>query len=190
MWTILKRLFVWVFPVLLFEGCLNRDPYLKIDEQFSMAAISGSHPLTLINRDPNARQARDAIKHLNEDEFIKASEEMLKTSRWQLHEITDYKISEKAIIGCSPEGFLIADRRSGKLRLFQTVAERDKILRGEFHLDAVLDFMPPSEWMWARSRTFWPWFHLYFLACFILIPWLSLRAERNAKSQFYELPND
>lgn len=187
-WAILKRLFVWVFPVFLFESCLNRDPYLKIDERFSIAAISGSHPLTLINRDPNGRQAWDAIKHLNEDEFIKASEELLKTSRWQLHEITEYEISEKAIIGYSPEGFFIADRLSGTLRLFQLSTERDQTLRDQYQLDPASDFLPPSAWMWARSRTFWPWFHLYFICCFILIPWFSVHSQRRVGKHFYELP--
>jgi hypothetical protein len=169
---------------------MNRDPYLKIDERFSLVAICGSCPMALIYRDDSLQWPPEKTPEMTDEDFSKAMDKTLKASRWQLQEITDYKLTAKAIIGRSPEGHFIADRSTGVLRLFRSNKERDQALDAEYHLHPGSDFNPPSEWMWARSRYFWPWFHLYFLACFILIPWLSLRAERNAKSQFYELPND
>jgi hypothetical protein len=187
-WTILKRLLVWIFPVLMLENCMNRDPHLKIDERFSLVAICGSCPMALIYRDDSLRWPPERTPEMTDEDFSKAMDKTLKALRWQLREITDYKLTEKAIIGRSPDGHFIADRITGVLRLFRSNKERDQALEAEYHLRPDSDFHPPSTWMWARSRYCWPWFHLYSLACFILIPWLTTRPGRLVGNTPYILP--
>jgi hypothetical protein len=52
---ILVRFLIWIIPMNLLDGCLNRDPYLEIDHRFSISAICGSCPLSLINRDKSQK---------------------------------------------------------------------------------------------------------------------------------------
>lgn len=167
-WDILKRLFVWIFPVLLFDGCLNRDPYLKVDEHFTIVAISGGSPMYLSYRNRSAPLSSQW--------------------RWELGGIKDYKLSEAAIIGSSPKGYFIADRHMGVLRLFPSSKERDQVLRDEYQADPLNSFTPPPLLMWMKSRFLWPWVYLYYVACFIIIPWLTVRSHRRVGKQFYELP--
>ncbi len=167
-WDILRRLFVWIFPMFVFDGCLNRDPHLEIDEHFTIGAISGGSPLYLSYRNRSAR--------------------MSSLWRWELGAIADYKLADAAIIGSSPKGYFIADRHTGALKLFPSSKERDQVLRDEYQADPVNTFAPPSLLMWMKSRFLWPWIYLYYVACLLFIPWLSVRSQRRLTARLYKLP--
>ncbi len=187
--TILLKYLKWILPVMLLDGCFNRDPYLKIDERFSLSAISGGSPKSLINRDPEYRSKWDSIHNLKGAELEKTRDELHETSSWQLHEVADYKLADEAIIGRSERGYFIADRQDGRLHLFPEKAERDRILREQYHLDPKTSFHPPREWMWMRSRLFWPWVELYYLCCLVVIPWRQVGARILAAKKLYEFPS-
>jgi hypothetical protein len=112
LWPIMKRLFAWVFPVLLLENCMNRDPYIKIDERFSVVAVCGSCPKILINKAPDWRQSIRAVFQLEGEDYEEAMDRFEKTQKWELEGVTDYKLSDSVITGNSAKGYFIADRRS------------------------------------------------------------------------------
>lgn len=161
-WDILKRLFVWIFPVLLFDGCLNRDPYLKVDEHFTIAASCGGCPMYLSYRNKSAPVSLH---------------EPFQNWHWSLGDIDGCRLSEAAIIGDSSEGPFIADRFSGELRLFSSRDERDQVLRLQYHLESH-EFSPPSALMWMKSRALWPWIYIYYFGCFVLVPWLTFTENK------------
>jgi hypothetical protein len=169
-WTIAKRVLAWIFPVFLFDGCLNRDPYLKVDKRFSIMAICSGCPMHLLYRDSSIHWSRETVEELSDEERTKAFEAYLKKQSWHLDDITDYKLSDVAIIGGSPKGYFIADRHSGVLRLFPTINERDQVLRVDYRLDSLASFAPPSAITWMKSNWLWPWVHLYYATCFVFVP--------------------
>lgn len=171
---VLWRIIVWILPMNLLDGCLNRDPYLKIDHRFSISAICGSCPKHLINRD----RTRKWDWNKPENNSFKTYEEFEATTNWTLEDITQFKLSEEVIIGRSPEGCFIADRRTGKLRLYQIQAGRDQVLRQEYGVDPERDVHPPSQWMWTRSRFLWPWFLSYYIGCLLWIVIQTIRSVR------------
>lgn len=188
--TVLRKYLKWILPVMLLDGCFNRDPYVKIDERYSMMAISGSQPMTMIQRDPQRQERRDEIEKLPQPEQDKAWDDYFETASWQIRELTDYLLSEKAIIGhSSDDGFFIADRATGRRFIFKTRAERDEALKMNFSLDAKDEsFHKPTQLMWMRSRLFWPWPVIYYLICLFVIPWRTFKRQRREAQQFYELP--
>lgn len=171
---ILWRLIVWILPMNLLDGCLNRDPYLKIDDQFTLSAICGSCPKWLVN--DNRSHKWDWNNPENNP--FKTFEEFLEATHWTLEDVTQYKLSDEVIIGDSPEGRFIADRKTGKLQLYSSQSERDYILRQEYALDPEKDIHPPSGWMWTRSRFLWPWFLSYYIGCLVVIPFHTIRRFR------------
>ncbi|MES2594747.1 MAG: hypothetical protein V4662_05410 [Verrucomicrobiota bacterium] len=189
LWPILKRLLAWVFPVLLLENCMNRDPYIEIDERFSILAVCGSCPKILINKAPDWRQSIRAVYQLDGKAYEEALHHFEQTQKWELEGVTEYKLSESVITGNSAKGYFIADRRSGTLLIFGSDPAREWTLRHEYNLNPEEDLHPPPLWMHLRSRAFWPWFHLYFLACLLFIPWLTIRADHRSKKQYYDLPS-
>lgn len=146
---ILKWLFVSVFPVLMFDGCMNRDPYIRLDSHFTIGAISTESPMFLNYR------------HWSSPDF--------ETNHWSLEDISNYRLTQATIIGNSPKGYFIADRTKGTLRLYKSTDERDQVLSQEYSLQ-ISDFKPISWIMWLKSNWFWPYVHIYYLLCFILIP--------------------
>ncbi|MEQ1752305.1 MAG: hypothetical protein ABL974_22990, partial [Prosthecobacter sp.] len=179
-----------ILPVMLLDGCFNRDPNLIINEKFNMGAICGRCPMTLQNRDPKWKGEWAALRKLEGEEFNKAADALEATSRWDLNEIVEYKLSDKAVIGRSDEqGYFIADLRDGRLHLFPGRGERDWMLREKYHLDPETSFHAPSQWMWMRSRLFWPWVELYYLCCLLVIPWRQVGTRSLAAKKLYELPS-
>lgn len=185
--AVIRKYLKWILPVMLLDGCFNRDPYVKIDERFALAAICGSCPMSLIQRDPQSNQRRDELEKLPQPEQDKAWDEFIETASWQIHDLTDYLLSEKAIIGhSSDEGFFIADRSSGRRFIFKTRAERDEALKMSFGLNAKdASFHKPTQLMWMCSRFFWPWPELYYLICLFVIPWRIFKRQRRVDQQFY-----
>ena len=113
--TVLRKYLKWILPVMLLDGCFNRDPYVKVDERFALAAICGSCPMSLIQRDPQSEQRRDEIEKLPQPEQDKAWDDYIETASWQIHDLTECLLSEKVIIGhSSDEGFFMADRGTGQ----------------------------------------------------------------------------
>jgi len=166
----------------LLDGCLNRDPYLKIDDRFTLSAICGSCPKWLVIND----QSQKWDWKVPENNRFKSFDEFLEATHWTLEDVTECKLSEEVIIGLSPEGRFIADRKTGKLHLYQSLSERDQVLRQEYGLDPQKDVHPPSQWMWTRSRFLWPWFLSYYIGCLLLLPIHTIRSARKgsqARSQ-------
>jgi hypothetical protein len=186
--TILLKYLKWILPVMLLDGCFNRDPNLIINEKFSMSAICGRCPMTLHNRDPKWKEEWTAVRDLEGEEFNKAADALQATSRWDLNEIVEYKLSDKAVIGRSDDqGYFIADLRDGRLHLFPGKGERDRMLREQYHLDSETSFHAPPEWMWMKSRLFWPWVELYYLCCLVVIPWRLARLQSQSAKRLYKL---
>lgn len=188
--TVLRRYLKWILPVMLLDGCFNRDPYVKIDERFSIAAICGSCPMSLIQRDPKWQERSDEVERLPKPEREKAWDELMETASWQIHDLTECQLSEKVIIGhSSDEGFFMADRGTGRRFIFKSRTGRDVALKNNFGLDAQDEsFHKPTQLMWMRGRVFWPWVELYYLVCLLIIPWRTFIHQRRADKQFYELP--
>jgi len=170
---IFVRLLIWIIPMNLLDGCLNRDPYLKIDHRFSILAICGSCPLNLINRDKSQKWDWND----QENNPFKTFEEFEAATDWRLESVTQIKLSDEVIIGDSPKGSFIADRKTGKLNLLQSQSARDYVLKHDYSLDLDNDIHPPTEWMWIRSRLFWPWFLSYYIGCLLLLPPHTIREE-------------
>ena len=179
-WTIAKRVLAWIFPVFLFDGCLHRDPYLKVDEHFTIGASGPGAPMYLGYLNNSVVWDEESAKEMSRDEWNRAFEEHQRRQSWQLSDITDYRLSDAAIIGQSPKGWFIADRRSGSLRLFESSTLRDEALQKEYHLNDLTSFAAPSVLMRMKSNLFWPWVHLYYAACFIFVPSLTIVGHRRA----------
>jgi len=182
--TILLKYLKWILPVMLLDGCFNRDPYMKIDERLSYSAICGGCPKSLDYSNPN----RGLRFHPMTQSQMKDYEKDWENADWSMEEVTDFLMSEHLLIGRSPEGYFIADRRDGRLHLFPGRGERDWMLREQYHLDPETSFHAPTQLMWMRSRLFWPWVELYYLCCLVVIPWLVIRAHRHSTRRFYSLP--
>lgn len=180
---IVKWVLAWIFPVFLFDGCLNRDPHLKVDEHFTIGASWPGAPMYLDYSNASEKSPEEAADEMSQDERLKALQEHQSRQHWQLSGIADFGLSETVISGNSPKGWFIADRSSGLLRLFPSSDERDRALQVEHHLDWPGSFAPPSMLMRMRSNWLWPWVHLYYSACFILIPaWMLAMHRRNTES--------
>jgi hypothetical protein len=144
--------------------------------------------MTLHNRDPKWKEEWTAVRDLEGEEFNKAADALQATSRWDLNEIVEYKLSDKAVIGRSDDqGYFIADLRDGRLHLFPGKGERDRMLREQYHLDSETSFHAPPEWMWMKSRLFWPWVELYYLCCLVVIPWRLARLQSQSAKRLYKL---
>jgi len=186
-WTITKRLLAWIFPVFLFDGCLNRDPYLKIDDHYIIGANCSGCPLSLNYRNSSIKWDEESAGDMSREEWDRAFEAYRKRQLWHLDDITDYMLSDAAIIGRSPKGWFIADQRSGDLRLFESSAQRDEALRKAYHLDDLNSFVRPSALMQMKSNGLWPWVHLYYAACFILVPSLTFARNRSTQKQLLDI---
>jgi hypothetical protein len=185
--TILGRLFCWIFPVLMFDGCLNRDPHLKVDEHFTIGASWPGGPMYLTYWNASAKWDEKLAEELSREERLQTLEEHQRRKHWQLGDVTDYSLSAAAIIGQSPKGWFIADRNSGVLRLFVSKSQRDALLSDEYDLDLLASFAPPSAVMWLKSNWLWPWVHLYYAACFILVPSLTIWGHRRRQKQLLDI---
>jgi hypothetical protein len=171
---ILLRIIVWILPLNLLDGCLNRDPYLKIDDRFCIFAICGSCPQSLILRDRSAKWDWN----VSGNDSVEGFDDFLATTNWTLENVTHYKLSDAVIIGDSSEGSFIADRKTGRLRLYPSLAKRDVVLRQEYGLDPDKDIHPPSEWLWTKSRFLWPWFLSYYIGCLLVLPLYTVLSAR------------
>lgn len=167
---------IWILPVYLLDGCSNRDPYLKIDHRFTVFAICGSCPKSLINNDRTVRW--DWFDPKNNS--FKTYEEFEAAARWELEDISDLKLSDSVIIGGYPLGYFIADRKTGKLRRYVSKDERDLVLKREYGLDAAKDIHPPGGWLQIQSRFLWQWFLSYYIGCLLLIPLITIRSFRKS----------
>ncbi|MDP1587676.1 MAG: hypothetical protein Q8M07_08045 [Prosthecobacter sp.] len=186
-WTIVARLLIWILPVLMFDGCLNRDPHLKVDEHFTIGASWPGAPMYLGYLNRSAVWDEESAKEMSEDEWMRAFDKHGRKQSWQLSGITDYRLSNAAIIGQSPKGWFIADRRFGELRLFESSAQRDEGLRNFYHLDDLTSFAAPSARMWLMSNWLWPWVHLYYAVCLILVPSLTIWGYRRRQKQLLDI---
>lgn len=175
LWKIVCRLMVWVFPVFLFDGCLNKDPFLWVDERFYIGAAWPGAPVYLNYTNGSLKRSEEVAPEKSDRERMKAYETFQKKRHWQLYDISQFSFSDKAIIGNSPKGWFIADRSSGELNLFPSANERDLVVRNVYHLDPLQSFGRPSCLMQLRSNFLWPWVHLYYAACLVLIPLLTAR---------------
>lgn len=188
--VILARLLCWVFPVFMFDACLHRDPFVKVGEHFTIGASSPDAPMYLDYSNSSVKWSEEAAEEMTYDERIKAFQEHQTRQHWQLSGITDFGLSETVISGNSPKRWFIAERRSGLLRLFPSSSERDRVLRDEHHLDWPRSFAPPSLLMRMRSNMLWPWVHLCYAACFILIPvWTIAMHKRGTRMQRASISN-
>lgn len=91
----------------LLDGCLNRDPYLKIDDRFEIIAICGSCPHYLNLKDKSLRWDWQNP----ENNSFKSFEEFLAATNWTLEDVSKYKLSDAVIIGHSPQGRFLVDRK-------------------------------------------------------------------------------
>ncbi len=173
----------WIFPVFMFDACLHRDPHIKVDEHFTIGASWPDAPMYLGYSNTSVKWSEELAEGMSRDEWTKAFQDFQTRRGWQLSGITDYGLSGAAIIGNSPKGWFIADRNSGVLRLFPSMNERDQVMQDEYHLDPLHSFASPSLLMRMKSNLLWPWIHLYYAACFIIIPWLSIGCRRRCAQQ-------
>lgn len=171
---------VWVFPVFLFDGCLNRDPFLRVDDHFYIGAAWYGSPIYLDYTNVSLKGSDESAAGVSDEESMKAYETFKKKRHWQLDGITQFSLSETAIIGNSPKGWFIADLVSGELKLFPSLSERDLVLHNVYHLDPLHSFGRPSWLMQLKSNFLWPWVHLYYAACLVLVPLLTLMGHRGA----------
>lgn len=100
---------------------------------------------------------------------MKSYEEWLENLKWTLDSVAEFKVSEEILTGISEKGWFLADRRTGKRQFFPANSERLQAIRDSYGLDPLKDLHPPSQWMWLRSRLFWPWVELYYLGCLLFI---------------------
>jgi hypothetical protein len=111
-----------------------------------------------------------------ENNSFKSFEEFLAATNWTLEDVSKYKLSDAVIIGHSPQGRFLVDRKTGTYRLFSSTHERDQVLKNEYGLDAKVDLHPPGFWMVMKSRFGWQWFLAYYVGCLIWIPMSTIRA--------------
>lgn len=179
---------VWVFPVFLLDGCFNRDPFLKVNDHFYIGASWPGAPIYLDYTNWSLKGSEEAAEEMYGEERTKAFESFRKKKHWQLDDITQFSLSETVIIGNSPKGWFIADLASGELKLFSSISGRDQVLRDIYHLDPVHSFGPPSWLMQVKSNFLWPWVHLYYAACLVLVTLLTLRESRRAPRRAVRAP--
>lgn len=168
----------WVFPVFMLDACFHRDPYLRINEHFSAGASWAGAPVYLDYTNWSVQWSEKAAEGMSEEEKAKAHADYKKKRHWQLQEITKVSFSDAAVIGNSPKGWFIADLGTGELQLFPTSSARDLALQTVYHLDPARSFGPAPWLMRQRSNSFWPWVDLYYVACFIGIPWLTIARRK------------
>lgn len=150
---------------------MNRDPYLKIDHRFTVLAICGSCPKSLINNDRSMRWDWFNTKN----NAFKTYEEFEAVARWELEDVQEIKLSDAVIVGDYPLGCFIADRKTGKLRRYVSTDERDLVLKTEYGVAGAKYLHPPSEWLWTKSRFLWQWFLTYYIGCLLCVPFFTIR---------------
>ncbi len=149
----MKALFVWVFPVFFLDAFFNRDPFYKLDSHFTIGTTCAgcSWFLSYSNR--------------TLEDYTK--------SQWVLDNITYFGYNDDSIIGKSPKGFFIADRNSEEISFFSDGEARDKLLREKYHRERADFKFEPSFLMEMKNNLLWPYVHIYYALCFILIPLLK-----------------
>ena len=170
---IFRRWLLWVLPVHLLDGCVNRDPYLKIDDRYTLSAICGGCPKSLSYQLPQKEYEK-----LNEIKDLEIRLNARVESRWYLDEVREFALSDRVLTGLSENRLFLVDRQVAQPQFFPTRQARNQALREVHGIDPDKDLHPPSQWMWLRSRFFFPWVEIYYLLCLFGLSWSELRKAR------------
>lgn len=160
MFRILKLLAVFVLPVFLFDGCLNRDPAFCLDDKTRLIAPWQTAPLTLSYR----------------------SGDSISESRFQLHEISEFMMTGAVFTGKTGGDYFIVRSSDGLKRIFANVAERDRALKSEFALElSELHSVPWHAGM--RANYFFPYNLIYYAMTTVLcvVYWFSTRPKSDRR---------
>ena len=154
----LKLMAIFVLPVWLFDGCANRDPSYYLDETSSLIAPWSTAPLTFDYRD---RTNPDA-------------------ERYQLHDVTEFLISDALFTGRTEGQFFIVRRPSGSKELFATQAERDSALKQDFST-SVSELRGKPWYSGIQANVFYPWNLFYYIAATGVIAFVCLSGNKHNK---------
>ena len=142
-----RLLIIFVLPVWMFDGCVNRDPNYYLDEKSSLGAGSSRSPLTFEFRD------RDDPS----------------TEPFQLHDVRDFLMGDSVFTGRS-EGnyFFIVQRADGKNNFFATEAGRDAALVRDFST-SINNLRPKPWYSGIRANALFPFNLMYYLGATVFI---------------------
>jgi hypothetical protein len=173
--TILKHLCILVLPVFMFDAFANREPFYELDARFTIGMDGGGS--WFLQRSGLAL-----------DEYKSVGDQI--ADRWSLDDITDYGVTDEAIIGKAPEGdphsmffdrakaklhFFIVDRKTGKQRFFDDEASRNQVLQSDYHRERRDFCFDPSLLTQMKNNLLWPYVHLYYGLCLVLIVGFAFR---------------
>lgn len=160
MLRMLKLLAVYVLPVFLFDGCLNRDPAFYLDDKSRLIAPWQTAPLTL-----NYRNGE------------------VDGNRFQLRDVTEFLMAGSVFTGKTVDDYFIVRSSDGLKRVFHSVAERDAALKSEFALE--ISKMESVPWYAGmKANHLYPYNLIYYAVAtgLCLLYWITTR--RGAGSRF------
>lgn len=142
----LKLLAIFVLPVWLFDGCVNRDPTFHLDAKSRLIAPWPTAPLTFDYRD----------------------RENPNSERYQLHDITDFLIGDSVFTGKTGNDFFIVRRSDGHRHLFATESERNAALSRDY--STRISELHPKPWYSAiQANIFFPYNLIYYFGAGTII---------------------
>lgn len=145
MLRILKLWAVYVLPVFLFDGCLNRDPSFYLDDKTRLIAPWQTAPLTLSYRN-------DAVPSGNS---------------FQLRDITEFSMAGAVFTGKAGNDYFIVRSSDGLKWIFSNLAERDLALKSEFALE-VSEMESVPWYAGMRANSLYPYNLIYYAVAMAL----------------------
>ena len=130
---------IFVLPAWMFDSFANRDPTFYLDDKSKLIAPWCTAPLAFDYRD---RANRDS-------------------PRYQLQDITDFKLNDAVFTGKTGEQFFIVQRPGGEKAIFPTEAERDAALIQGFATTAS-DLREKPWYSGIRANIFFPYNMFYY----------------------------
>lgn len=155
----LKLLAIFVLPVFLFDGCLNRDPSLYLDANSKLIAPWVNAPLSLNFRN---RGLPD-------------------TPHFQIPDVTEFLMSGSIFTGKTADDYFVVRSSDGFKQIFPTAAERDRALKNLFSLN--LSDMHPMPWYsGVKGNLLYPYNCIYYAFVTALIVMFTLRSQPRGNS--------
>lgn len=156
---------IFVLPAWLFDGCANRDPSHYLGDNCQLIAPWSSAPLTFDYRNRTNRGLE----------------------RYQLRDITNFKMSDRVFTGNTGEEFFIVQRSSGSKTIFATEVERDAVLNRDFATSAS-DLREKPWYSRIRANLFFPYNQIYYFVVTGIIASIGLarRLRRSPSNKVME----